>query len=70
MLLTYLLIIPYLPVAEPGDARTSAFSYLIFAPFGFLLGLIVFLMPCFLQGESRLTVFLNRVLGARVWNSL
>lgn len=70
MLLTYLLIIPYLPVAESGENRDSAYGYLVFAPFGFLLGLIVFLLPCFLQGQSKLTVFLNRVLGARIWTSL
>lgn len=34
------------------------------------MGLVVFLLPCLLQGESKLTVFLNRVLGARIWNSL
>lgn len=70
MLLTYLLIIPYLSLVEPGDTRTQAYGYLIFAPFGYLLGLVIFLLPCLLQGESKLTVLLNRVLGARVWTSL
>lgn len=27
-------------------------------------------MPCFLQGENKLTVFLNRALGSRLWTSL
>ena len=70
MLLTYLLIIPYLAIAKPGEERTQAYAYLVLSPFGFLLGLGLFLLPCFLQGESKLTVVLNRVLGASLWTSL
>ncbi len=54
----------------PGDTRSQAHGYIVFAPFGFLLGLIMLIMPCFLQGESKLTVFLNRALGSRLWTSL
>lgn len=50
MLLTYLLIIPYLPVVEAGDKREAARHYVALAPFGFLIGLIVFLLPCLYQG--------------------
>ena len=70
MLLTYLLIIPYLSVVESGDKRTSAFGYLVFAPFGFLLGLSLFLLPCLIQGEGKLTTFLKKVFGASLWTSL
>ena len=70
MLLTYLLIIPYLSLAKPGDTRTQAYAYLIFAPFGFILGLTVFFLPCLLQGESKLTVMVTRIFGARLWTSL
>ena len=50
MLLTYLLIIPYLSLVEPGETRPQAYAYLIFSPFGFLLGLAIFFLPCLLQG--------------------
>jgi Na+-driven multidrug efflux pump len=70
MLLTYLLIIPYLTIAQPKETRPEAYGYLVFSPFGYLLGLCLFLLPCMLQGESKLTVFVNRVLGAGIWNSL
>jgi hypothetical protein len=42
----------------------------VFAPFGFLIGLMMFLMPCFWQGESKLTVIANRILSAGLWDSL
>jgi hypothetical protein len=70
MLLTYLLIIPYLPVAAPDETRTAAYGYIVFAPFGFLLGLSLFLLPCLLQTESKLTQLLNKILGASFWTSL
>lgn len=48
MLFTYLLIIPYLPVAEPKEKRAQAYLYLVLSPMGFLLGLGLFVLPCLL----------------------
>ena len=70
MLLTYLLIIPYLPVVEAGDKRESASGYLVFAPFGFLLGLSLFIFPCLIQGENKFTAFFTKFFGASIWTSL
>ena len=70
MLLTYLLIIPHLSVVEPGDKRESARVYMAMAPFGFLIGLIVFLLPCLYQAEGKATVFFKKFLGASFWTSL
>lgn len=70
MIVTYLLIIPYLKVAEPKETRPDAYLYLVFNPLGFLIGLLLFLMPCLLQTQSKLTVLLSQILGAGIWNSL
>jgi hypothetical protein len=66
----YLLIIPYLPLAEEGESRKSAYSYVVFAPFGFILGLVLFLLPCLWHGESKLTLLISHVLGLGAWSSL
>ena len=70
MLSMWLLIIPYLPVAAPGENRSGAYGYIVFAPFGYLLGLTLFLLPCFWHGEGRVTVLINKVLNWGVWDSL
>lgn len=70
MLTMYLLIIPYLSVVGPTETRSQAHAYIVFAPFGFLIGLVLFLLPCFWQGENKLTVVINKVLNAGVWDSL
>jgi len=49
MIVTYLLIIPYLKVAEPKETRPEAYPYIVFNPLGFLIGLLMFLLPCLLQ---------------------
>ena len=63
-------IIPFLELATPGEQRNSAYAYLVIVPLVFLLGLFLFILPCYWQGESKLTVFLSRVLGWRAWRSL
>jgi hypothetical protein len=70
MLAMSLLIIPYLSIAEGNDNRKEAIAYVVFAPFGFLAGLIMFLLPCFWQGDSKLTIILNKILNAGIWDSL
>lgn len=64
MITTYLLIIPYL-----GDSNNDegTYVYLILAPLFFIYGLGVFILPNFFEGESKLTVLINRVLGWRTW---
>lgn len=70
MLAMWLLIIPYLPVAAAGETRTGAYGYIVFAPFGYLIGLMLFLLPCIWQGENKFTVILNKVLNLGPWDSL
>jgi hypothetical protein len=70
MLAMWLLIIPYLPVAAPGEDRSGAHAYIVFAPFGYLIGLMLFLLPCFWQGESKLTVIFNKIFNFGMWDSL
>jgi hypothetical protein len=70
MLAMYLLIIPYLSMIKPDETREDAYGYIIFAPLGFLIGLMLFMLPCLWQGENKLTVILNKVLHAGFWNSL
>ena len=70
MLSMLLPIIGFLEIAAPGETRPSAYPYLAIVPFVFLLGLIAFILPCYWQGESKLTVFLSRLLGWRGWRSL
>lgn len=70
MLTMWLLIIPYLPVAVPGESRSSAYGYIVLAPFGYLIGLMLFLLPCLWQGEGGVTVLMSKVLGWGFWDSL
>jgi len=70
MLAMWLLIIPYLPLAAPAENRSGAYGYIVFAPFGYLLGLTLFLLPCFWHGEGRLTVLVTKMLNWGVWDSL
>ena len=43
---------------------------MIMAPLGFILGLVIFLLPCLFQGEGKMTVLFKKVLGASFWTSL
>lgn len=70
MLMGMLLIIPYLSVAAPQDKRASAHSYLSFVPFVFLIGLNMFLLPCFLECDSKFTGLVTKILSANFWTSL
>jgi hypothetical protein len=70
MLAMWLLIIPYLPTVAPGETRSGAYGYIVFAPFGYLVGLMLFLLPLFWQGEGRVTVLVNKVMNWGVWDSL
>ena len=64
MVLAYLLIIPYLDL----DAENKTpYLYLIFVPFTFLIGLSLFILSSFWEGEGALTKFINRVLGWKKW---
>nr|BAJ93695.1 predicted protein [Hordeum vulgare subsp. vulgare] len=70
MLAMWLLIIPYLKMALPGESRSGAYGYIVLAPLGYLVGLMAFLLPCMWQGESKLTVLLHKLLNFGVWDSL
>ncbi len=70
MITMFLLIIPYLPLAAPGENRDEAHAYIVLAPFGFLCGLMFFLLPCLWSGESKLTVLINRILNGTSSSSL
>lgn len=71
MVLTYLLISPYLGViTDPKIDQTSAYLYLSLIPLSFLIGLTLFILPSFWQGESSLTVVINRVFSWSFWSSL
>jgi hypothetical protein len=50
MIAMYTLVVPYLPLVGAGETREEAYGYIVFAPFGFLFGLMFFLLPCFWQG--------------------
>lgn len=70
MLAMWLLIIPYLPVAAPGESRPGAYGYIVLAPFGYLIGLMLFLLPCLWQGEGGVTVLVSKMLSWGIWDSL
>ncbi len=70
MLLSYLLIIPYLQHAHPKPTTPQPYPYIVFTPLAYLAGLSLMLLPCLLQAQSKLTVLLTQVLGAGIWNSL
>jgi hypothetical protein len=50
MLIAYLLIIPYLDIADANTIQTDAYTYLTIAPILFVFGLCIFVLPCFWQG--------------------
>ena len=64
IVLTYLLIIPYL---DPSNTSQTPYFYIVMAPLGFLVGLALFTMPSFWEGESKSTKFINSVFGWSKW---
>lgn len=70
MVLAYNLIVPYLSIVDPKESQASAYTFLTLCPLCFLIGLTIFVLPSFWQGESKLTVLLNTVLGWNFWNHI
>lgn len=64
MVLAYLLIIPYLDL---DTNNKTPYLYLIFVPFTFLIGLSLFILSSFWEGEGALTKLINNVLGSKKW---
>jgi membrane protein CcdC involved in cytochrome C biogenesis len=70
MISAYLLIIPFLSITNSSQDQSNAYTYLILAPFLFLIGLVLFILPSFWQGESAISRLVNSVLGLNLWNHL
>lgn len=64
MLLAWLLIIPYLSL---DASNKQPYAYLILVPLTFIVGLSLFMIPSFWEGESKTTKLINGVLGWRKW---
>jgi hypothetical protein len=66
MLTTYLLIIPYLNVNN-SESQKKPYSYLILGPFFFIVGLALFMISSFLEGECLSTCLINKILCWKKW---
>ncbi len=55
---------------EPVGSQTGAYIFLSFAPWLFLSGLMLLVLPSFWKGGSKLTRLLNSFLGSVVWSPL
>jgi hypothetical protein len=64
MLTNYLLIIPYL--AYDNDDK-KPYAYLVLVPFFFIVGLAIFILSSFWEGEGVFTRFINKVFGWKKW---
>ena len=70
ILITYSLVALYFGASPFEKPSESSYAYLILVPLTFLIGLTLFMLPSFWQGNSKLTKFLNRVLGWKKWAHL
>lgn len=64
------IIMPYLEIVGPLNLRSDAYTYLAFIGLSFLVGLILFLLPCCLSCDNVVTNLINNFLKLSIWNSL
>lgn len=67
VIVTYSMVALFFNVGPLDNPTSSSYWYLVLTPLAFLVGLTVFLIPCFWEGNTKLTRLINKVLGWKKW---
>jgi len=67
MIFTFSIIGAFLDIPEKNADQTSAYIFISFGSLLFIVGLFLFVLPSFWQGESWLSTFINHLFGWNGW---